>query len=101
MKRIFFNGVSKFSYDGQFVSFALDDTKPDSQLGTSKDIVFSGICDLRALKGIVNFLNNQIQEIEKRDNKSLNENISLNEIEANNKTETLVILKPSDIDNHE
>ena len=100
MKRIFFNGVSKFSYDGSFISFSLDDTKSDPQIGIDNEIVFTGICDLKALKGIVDFLNTQIQEVEKRDAGVSENNASENEIESTDETETLVILKATDFESH-
>ena len=100
MNRIFFNGVSKFSYDGQLISFSLDDTKPDSQLGTTKDIVFTGICDLRTLKGIVEFLNNQVQEVEKREGNVAGKQRPADTKENSNEAASLMVIKATDIENH-
>ena len=100
MKRIFFNGVSKFSYDGQFVSFSLDDTKPDPQFGTANDIVFTGICDLRALEGIVEFLNTQIQEVKKRDTDSAQKSSSPKKQDIIDEKQTLMVLKATEMESH-
>ena len=101
MNRIFFNGVSKFSYDGQLISFSLDDTKPDPQLGTTKDVVFTGICDLRTLKGIVEFLNSQVQEVEKREGNLAGKQRPTDEKEISNEAASLMVIKATDIENHD
>lgn len=69
MSRVYFNGVSQLAFNGQMLSFVLDDTYKKAFSETEKIQVVELISELEAVEGVCRYLLAEIEKI-----KMLNQN---------------------------
>lgn len=65
MSRTYFNGVSRVSYNGHLLSFALDDTFQRATAGNEKIIVVELISELETVEGMCRYMLGEIEKIKK------------------------------------
>lgn len=63
MSRLYFNGVSKISFNGRLLSFVIDDTYQKGLTETSKSEVVELISELEAVEGVCRYLLGEIEKI--------------------------------------
>jgi hypothetical protein len=75
MARVYFNGVSRLSFDGTLFSFVLDDTYRLSDGTVHKEKTVELVTDLKAAEGVCKYLLGELEKIKSLQLKQQQNNI--------------------------
>ena len=65
MSRVYFNGVSNIEFNGNLLSFVLDDTHSALNGSKNKAVVIELISELETVEGACRYILNEIEKIKK------------------------------------